>query len=226
MNTENLKTREIGTYALRAPLTEIVQNLFVAAGQTPPDEDFRFIRDELCKIIPKRYGSLTLPEVETALNAGVLGDYGSYYGINVVSANSWLKSYSEAQNKANRGKPAAAPPEYTAGKTREEIHRDWTEAYERAVCMAKAGKRVIDLGNFVYKHLGEWGEANLAVEDWRQFTEKARQQLEDRAKDAQWDSKVYTPFSYIVERKIYPETVEMRAMRIALNVYLRKLVEP
>jgi hypothetical protein len=231
MNTENLKTREIGIYALRSPLTEIVTNLFASVGQTPADEDFKFLRDELCKVIPKRYGNLTLPEVEAAFSAGLLGDYGDYYGINLVSIDKWLKGYlkSDEYKNANREEPAAESPEHSAKKTTlapEERGKMQAEAYERALNMAKAGKYVEDWGNFAYNYLCEWGEINLSQEEWNDLMAQATRELEARVKGIKLE-RIFSGRldSTDIAEMTKEEIVVMRAKRIALNVYLKKIVE-
>jgi hypothetical protein len=78
-----------------------VSSCFTKKGQTPAAEDITVISSELDKFLSLEIPSMTIPEVSIALDSGVYGEYGEYFGINAVTLVLWCKAYfSSPERKA------------------------------------------------------------------------------------------------------------------------------
>jgi ribosomal protein L15 len=227
---DGLKVREMDYYAMRGTVEAIIMSLYTLLGQIGQKPDVQAMCKPLIKDLQTRYRGLTLSEVEYALNAGVRGDYGEYYGINVVTINKWLKMYcsSEARREANREKNLAGLPEYT-GPTAEEKRKIIERSYEDALNDVRAGKYVKDLNNVIYDMLDRRGKINFTVKQKWAFMEQAKRELEAKAGEMKlermFSGRLDSTTDKMISDMTKKDVVVMRAKRIALNVYLKKIVE-
>jgi hypothetical protein len=227
-NLTGLKIREHDDDTIKSSIAILVQKMFLIAGQTPEKKDITIICREVCNDLQKRYKGMTLNEVDYALNAGVRGEYGEYYGINVVSINKWLRAYynSEERREAQRSKifPELALPQSTA-LTDREILEIKLDAYNKALSLANEGKYVKDRGNLVYNFLDERGKISFTSAEKSAFIDRAKIELEAEARARAKDARTPRPVSYFVD-EITDNSVTARAKQIALNEYLkRKMME-
>jgi hypothetical protein len=209
---------------LEAALIAIVGEIFTFAGQNIEPKETKM----MCKVISgdlrRRYKGLTLSEVDYALNAGVRGEYGEYYGINVVSVNKWLRAYynSDERKEAMRSKvfPELALPAHVM--TKEERRKVKVEMTVNAWEKAKNGEYVTDYGNVVYDFLAyDRSMIQFSVEEKNGFMAAAKKELENEAKD---NAKTYIPVSYLISR-ITEKGIVSRAKRIALNVFFARMID-
>jgi hypothetical protein len=223
-NLTGLKIREHDDETIKSTIAVLVQKMFLIAGQTPEKKDITIICREVCADLRNRYKGMTLNEVDYAMNNGVRGEYGEYYGINVVSINKWLRAYynSEERREAQRSKifPELLLPQCTK-PTEKEILAIKNDAYNKALSLAAAGKYVKDAGNLVYNYLVERGEISFTEAENLAFREKARIELEAEARVRARDAKTPRPVRYYIE-EITNDLVTNRQKQIALNAHLTK----
>jgi hypothetical protein len=219
-----LKIRQQDERTLKSSIAVIVQKLFAIAGQSPEKKDVELICKEICADLQKRYKGMTLSEVDYALNAGVRGEYGEYYGINVVTINKWLRAYynSDERKEAMRSElfPELTLPQHVM--TEEERRKVKVEMAVNAWKKAKNGEYVTDYGNVVYDFLAyDRSMVQFSVEEKNGFMIVAKQELENEAKD---NAKTYIPVSYLISR-ITEKGIVSRAKRIALNVFFARMID-
>jgi hypothetical protein len=220
-----LKIRKYDEITIKSSLAVIVEKIFTLAGQNPEKKDIAVICRELASDLRKRYGGMTLAEVDYALNAGVRGDYGEYYGINVVSINKWLKTYynSDERREAQRSVvfPDLALPQKTV-PTKAELCAIETAAYDDALKLAKSGKYVPDRGNVVYDFLDKRGEIHFTDAEKHAFMRQAQSELQSEARREARNA--VQSVGYFLDR-ITTTGVIMRAKRIALNEHLMRILK-
>ncbi|MDR1913380.1 MAG: hypothetical protein LBQ68_02705 [Clostridiales bacterium] len=219
------KIRECDDATIMESLAVIVAAMFATAGQKPEKKDVKMICREVCKDLKNRYKGLTLDEVKIACDNGVRGDYGDYFGINVVSINKWLKAYyySEERQRAQREKLFKGLPQRTA-LTADEILQIKVNAYREAYGLAAAGKYVPDLGNLVYNFLDSRGKISFTKEEKLVFVERARAELETEAKERAREALAPVRIDSVIAR-ITDTGIIQRAKRIALNEHFRRILE-
>jgi hypothetical protein len=223
-NLNGLRVRDCVETRLKGRLSVIIYTLFEIAGQTPSEHDANVIVREVGKDLQKKYANLTLDEVDYALNAGVRGEYGEYFGINVVSINKWLRAYynSEERIEAQRSKifPELALQQQST-LTDREILEIKLEAYDKALSLAKGGKYVKDTGNTVYNFLYERGEISFTDAENATFMQQAQTELAAEARIRAKEARTPRPVGDFID-KITDELVNVRFKRIALNEHLKR----
>lgn len=105
--------RELQEAEVFKPMVVNIGRLFALKGQQAETEDLKFMGRELMQSVKERYPGLTVQEIAIALDKGVKGDYGDYYGLNVITFLDWIKAYSisEARRRALEEKAKAEIPE-------------------------------------------------------------------------------------------------------------------
>ncbi|WP_459186687.1 hypothetical protein ACGE0T_10915 [Parabacteroides sp. APC149_11_2_Y6] len=94
----------------------IIGGIYAQAGQTILPNELATMANALFRDIQARYSSLTMQEVRVAFENGVRGDYGTFYGLSIVTFNNWLKAYKQSEERykavksLNRAKNALPAP--------------------------------------------------------------------------------------------------------------------
>jgi hypothetical protein len=220
-NLTGLRIREHDEATIKSSIAILVQKMFLIAGQTPDKKDITIICKEITADLQKRYKGMTLNEVDYALNAGVRGEYGEYFGINVVSINKWLRAYynSDERKEAQRSKIF---PEFELSEhemTQEEIESVRKQATLYAWNRFKMYGLCDDCGNVAYNFLDKKGLIPFTVEEKKEMYVEAQKTIVQRAKN--YASNVYQLEQMLEKNRA--EAVKMKAKHIALNAYFARL---
>ena len=161
----------------------MVQTLYASLGQVPSADDVAVIIRGVCTDLQTRFKTLTLHEVKIALDNGVRGEYGEYFGINIVSINRWLKAYSasDERKEALRIYNTAQLPQ-KCQPTNDEKRTMMHGACKRAYQIFVETGIVYDFGNAVYDHLDSEGLIKISKEKKMEIFETARRELIAEAK--------------------------------------------
>lgn len=125
--------------------------------------------------------NLTLEEVRYAVENGIKGEYGDYYGLNNVTLLNFLKAYStsETRAKALQAQNLKQIPQKTTitehEKTQEMINRI-IEKFNKY----KETNRLMDYGNPSYNFLAKAGIINYTEEKRKEFKILARKMVTAR----------------------------------------------
>ena len=235
-NLEGERIVKIKNDLLKSSLARIVPTLFIIAGQQPDRQNVRIIWQELASDLQKRYKLLTLSEVEYVLLNGVKGEYGEYFGVNIVSINKWLRAYYNSDERhaalAERNRPAL--PQRTE-PTEEEREQAFLDRYKLLLDTYRRDGRCVDYGNLVYGWLDKKGLVAFTNGQKNEFIDRARHELIREANERKIAVKIdcRIPFEVLL-RNFKRELDEMsldaktrviaRAKQIALNEYFKKLI--
>ncbi|MFA5849968.1 MAG: hypothetical protein WC833_08795 [Bacteroidales bacterium] len=74
-------------------LQNIIARIHLLRGQEATAFDINFMSCEFANELKTNFDYLTISEVNIALTNGVKGEYGKYYGLNVITFLDWIKSY-------------------------------------------------------------------------------------------------------------------------------------
>lgn len=200
---------------IKDSLAVMVQTVFAAAGQVPDKSDVVLIIREISRDLRNRFKNLTLAEVKTAMDNGVRGCYGDYYGINVVTINKWLKAYTESDERVeavkSRNTPALPPRTAPAAEGGLNMEAAVSAAFEK---YRREGK-VNDYGNVIYDYLNKQGFIKFTNRQKERMMREAREEL---AEDAHRRSKNIVNLKVLADG-ITCGRITARAKRIALNEY-------
>lgn len=80
-------------------LIELISSVYVNAGQTIKAESSMSFAGELYSVVTAKFPTCTLQEVRIAINNGLYGEYGEYYGLNPKSFVHFIRSYMTSQER-------------------------------------------------------------------------------------------------------------------------------
>lgn len=95
---EPIRAAEVRKSELELFVGQQITRALLVAGFKLSDQEIKVILEEVPKDIQTRFKLLELPEIKKAIEDGVRGIYGDYYGISTVTINKWLKAYIDGGN--------------------------------------------------------------------------------------------------------------------------------
>ena len=90
------RVRDLEEVSIQKPIGALIARVYALKGANLAPEDLRFMANELARSVKERFPGLSVEEVGIALDKGVKGDYGEYFGLSVITFLSWLRSYQES----------------------------------------------------------------------------------------------------------------------------------
>lgn len=105
-------------------LAVLIGGVYAQIGQSIDGKELAGMASALFRDLQTRYSMLTLHEVGLALDNGLRGDYGQYYGLSVITFNNWLKAYKQSDERykaiksMEKARNALPPPGVEYGEQR------------------------------------------------------------------------------------------------------------
>ncbi len=157
--------------------TIIYSAVFTKGVYTTP-KDAAAMAQILERDIRRKYPNLTLEEVSYAVEQGIRGEYGEYYGINNVSLLNFVKAYatSEERAKAVSNHNLKQLPAKTTVSDQEKINIIKTGIINKFHQFMKTGV-LNDWGNPSYDFLAKAGYINYSEEQRSEFKKLAAKRL-------------------------------------------------
>lgn len=198
-------------------LAQIVRSVNHLGWTLPNDDDLIVLVNEITTSIQANHKPLRTDEIATCFAKGIRGEYGEFYGINVVTFDKFITSYLLSDYRASLGKslPKAELPPPSRELTRQDRIDFAQKAYEKY----KITGFYDDLGNIVYEFLFRDGLINFTDEEKDLILGQARTEEYNRLKN---------PLS-VDEARLFNKQIEAlmssnekiipRARKISLNKY-------
>ena len=166
----------------------LVTRIFMLKNQKTDEASLIFTANELQTQLKEHYYYLTFGEVKQALENGVFGNYGEYYGISVVTMCGWLDKYlgsEERMRYLESQRPKLKAITQTATRTKEEKEDDMRNLvlskFERFIVEKKCDFFV----DITYKFMLELKLINPDTEYKNKMMQKADKILSERKKIAE-----------------------------------------
>lgn len=200
-------------------------------GQSMQDGQASFIFSKLPDMIRDDFPAMRVSEIPIALRKGVMGEFGQFFGINVVSVIGFIKAYmaseqrSEQLRNVHKALPGRSAPDP------EQIEKMETEMILMAFEKFKKDRRYEDFGNHVYHKLDARGMITFTNDVKHGFMKQARQNIEARNNPATASSlpernKMLAFLEQLEAGDASSEAViKSEAKKVALVEYFRGLVE-
>ncbi|CDN30196.1 hypothetical protein BN938_0459 [Mucinivorans hirudinis] len=200
------------------------------AGQSIEVNDLKFAAFELSQEIQRSFRELTLAEIAIAIDSGVKGKFGDYYGINVVSIIKWLNAYQESDIRKlcftsyRKMLELKALPQQTSKSEAEIYQSNRLYAIEKFDGFLRDGY-FDDWGNCTYSFLAEQQILNLTLEDKHRIYELARRRVTANLRESVVKDSTVRHILKQIEMgdgsDIY--RVKMQAQKIALRDFFEML---
>lgn len=193
-------------------LVVIIGGIYAQAGQSIDGREIASMAGVLFRDLQARYSMLTLHEVGLAFDNGLRGDYGQFYGLNVITFNNWLKAYRQSDDrfKAIKNmeniKNALPPPGAEYGEQR-----------MRKMCL-----RYFDS----YKQSGDPGIACVTVYQHLQKTQVINQTKEYKiAAVNKVRTTMKSPNNLALPKEVLENRIRFEAMKNCLKAFFQELID-
>ena len=162
---------DINTY-----LAVEIGKLYLLAGQAIDKDTLKAQVGLLRKEIETYFSSLEVKDFEAALNRGIRGEYGQYFGLNLITYQNWLKAF--------RAAPRYQPVINENGPTEEEkreAEKLWSDGIQKQFQAFKSGAK-IEIA-FPVSHYQAFLERGLLTpEGYKAFMDKAKHRVLEKQK--------------------------------------------
>ncbi|WP_316778327.1 hypothetical protein [Pedobacter antarcticus] len=185
--------------------------------------ELNFMINELTKKIRDRYKSIRTEEIPTAFSNGVRGEYGEYYGLNLITFEKFIMGYLVSDYRSNLGK--TLPKAEIPSPPKELTKQDRIDFAQKAYDKYKIAGFYNDLGNIIYDFLD--------FEKLIPFTTPEKFEMLDQARQEEY-KKLQNPLSVEEARRFNIQIEALmssndkiipRSKRIALNRYFKILLQ-
>lgn len=83
-------------------ISEMLTQVYYAAGQKLDGKDLSLLTQAVHLEVKNYFNFLRIEELRIALNEGVRGQYGEYFGINIKTIHGWIRSYQVSENRKQK----------------------------------------------------------------------------------------------------------------------------
>jgi len=201
-------------------------------GQTSSDKErtILILSDSVADDLIQYFKTLTIQEIGLAVQNGIRGEYGEFYGINVKTIHQFCKAFRDSfeRNETMRKmKQETEPDEQRLSQA--EIDKIMVPACLKAFENYKATGELIDFGGAKFVYLKSLGLISLTPERQTEIMEQAKKEQAEESNRAIFKSGADS-MAGIIAGKILKnldkhETVKNAARLIALREYFDYLIE-
>lgn len=215
-------------------LMTAVQKAFKDKGQQITPDQSDHIVDTLTSSVMKACPYIRIAEIPIAIENGILGEYGEYFGLNVVTFVSFVKSHFNSLSRANLVKQNRKDPVEEKIPTDEELAKMDKDILIRAFDTYKRLGYYEDHGNYIYRvAVKKLGLFELSEDRKKEYLEKGKK----RAIEAFKTEMVQRPFERNALSKNINDVANMvkgsdglsrvykEALQLALMAWFKDLVE-
>jgi len=187
----------------------------------------------------KCFDNLTIEDIRIAFNKGSRRKYGDTFQMSIVNINIWLTAYIEetkptAMQRLPYIKPQIEAPKEISEEEKLKRHKDWLENIYKKFEEHKKTNRYdyYDFNNVLFNYLKKIGIINLTAEQQEKIWDMAVKELKSeyhpkhgRNFGQRIDLKtIYDNLKLDEVDKKTNELIVIRAKRIAIKTYFRKLI--
>jgi hypothetical protein len=185
------------------------------------------------------FSNLSIEDIRIAFKKGARRHYGEFYQMSITTINCWLNAYIEetkptAMQRLPHIKPQIEAPKEISEEEKLKRHKDWLENIYKKFEEHKKTNRYdyYDFNNVLFNYLKKIGIINLTAEQQEKIWDMAVKELK-----SEYHPKHGRNFGQRIDLKtIYDnlkldeidkktnELIVIRAKRIAIKTYFRKLI--
>lgn len=216
----------------------IGKTLIMAVGKAYADKgikvdqtDINYMIPSLVSAIKKFCPNIRIDEIPEAINNGIFGEYGEYFGLNVTTFTNFVKAYYASEKRRQLAIAALPAPEAKPCPTREELLRAEKKMIVDAFASYCLHGYYLDIANHVYNKLNGRELIQFTAERKKEFYEQARiELLQDGQSNLRGSIGDRSKMKLIVSGLVSNEgdavnIITRRAKQIALNAYFNELKE-
>jgi hypothetical protein len=217
-------------------LIDIINKAYYESGQSPKGnndkeqaESISMFAITLLADIKEYFPTLTLAEIDAAVNRGIRKEYGEYFGINIVSIHQFIRGYKHSDEResslqkqkihetAQREKDIEPPFEI-------DMNQYMNEECIKALELYRSKGILVDFGNCKYYHLENKGLINYSIAEKKEIYDQAVWQENNES------SQLMNPSIQDLVKRLADDTltrdelIKSTARTIALRKYFDDLI--
>lgn len=163
-------------------IRKIISLTFQRKGQIVEDKDLGFFSADLLRIILNDFKFLRIDELRTALEKGVLGEYGEYFGLNTVTYCNWIKSYLSQEERGKEIMKLNQPKHKEKEPSNAEKLEGMKNYIRRIFGIHKNLKQCNDSFNLGYNFLNRYGLIPHTADERNAILDLAKEQIGEELK--------------------------------------------
>lgn len=158
-------------------LMTAVHRAYKDKGQTVMCDDMDYIVDNLCERVLSSCPYIRIAELPIAIEKGILGDYGDYFGLNVITFVSFIKKHYASSKRAELAKQSKSSEDENTIPPIEEQKRTQREVIIKSFESFKKYGVYTDYGNYIYRSLKQMNAFNFSEEKQKEFLSKSKKKV-------------------------------------------------
>lgn len=166
------------------PIVDVISNVYFELGQNVPGNDkisqgknLTLLATSVWREIQQEFSFLRQEEVKLAFHNGARGEYGEFFGINLITFHKWLKGYQldAKRAEARRKVEEAGKVVYAPVMSESEAEYEWKLTIQRQFKKFKqTGILVCAFPSHVYSEFKKRGLISLPEEEMKAIYEQAK----------------------------------------------------
>ena len=197
----------------------IVLTIYRNGQDIPSVDELKALTIDFEGIIVRHFPQTRTEELRIAFENGVIGNYGSFFGINTKTFAAWLRSfYFDDNRRATIGEMLRSKKIESEKLDENEVKRRMEDAYRRRLDEFVRYGRCSDYGNAVYNYLDSLGMIRFTASDKQKIYEQACREINSEDGKRSGFRKPETED----EKKA---RIRMHAKKIALNKYFETITK-
>ncbi|MFD2594713.1 hypothetical protein ACFSSD_05235 [Sphingobacterium griseoflavum] len=215
-------------------LMTCVNKAFKDKGQMVIPSDMDHIVNNLIDMVLEHCPFIRIGEIPIAIEKGILGDYGDYFGLNVVTFTNFIKTHYASQNRANLAKQAIVRHDEIKEPTESEVLEQDKILLKSAFEKFKSSGRYEDHGNYLYKVAAKkLNLFELSPERQKEYLEQGKIIAIEKLKNEQIQrpnerkriSKIMDQANNLEKGSDGVKLVYKESLQIALTNWFKELIE-
>lgn len=157
-------------------LMTAVHKAYKDKGQEATQDQIDHVVDNLLESVLKSCPFIRIAEIPIAIEKGILGEYGEYFGLNVVTFTKFIKSHYESAERARNAKKKPIQEEEKKEPTAEDVLNADKDLLIRAFETYKKVGYYEDHGNYIYRVAAKkLNLFNLSEERQKEYLSKGKE---------------------------------------------------
>lgn len=178
--------RHVPLLEFESVVMQAVHKAFKDRGQFEIDPDtIDHIVNNLSADILKACPFIRIAEIPIAIEKGILGDYGDFYGLNVITFVKFIKSHYNSLNRANLAKQLPVDTVEKQKPTEEEEKATKISLILKSFEAYKLNGFYQDYGNYIYKSLKEFNVFSFSEDQKLLYLSNAKRKVLESLKNDQ-----------------------------------------
>lgn len=161
-------------------ISEMLTQVYYAAGQKLDGKDLSLLTQAVYLEVKNYFSFLRIEELQIALNEGVRGKYGEYFGINIKTIHSWVRAFQVSESRKQKLKELKnETTDFKPDLNKVKVEY-WNYILEQVKCFKSGSEMQITNPLMMFREFWSNGLLKPTKEEAEEFKQRAIYELEKR----------------------------------------------